>query len=150
MILSLKDYLFAGAIVILLTTVGISRWELYSARQDLTTLTENLHDQVQMAVNAKNVVIAEQTKKYEMAETGYSGALAILNDRLRKSKVMPRPECLPVAGSGGASSSMPAQTTDTAGTIISLAATAGICDFEFYKKAMTEHVQCQTLIDLLK
>jgi len=146
--ISIKDYLLAGAIIVLLTGIGISRWELYSVTKEFNEYKESIHDQIQKNVAEKARIEKEQNDKYQLAEAGYSGALSVLNQRLRDLQNMPRDNTLQVAGCS--SGTVPGEATYTIGTQIRLATFKGTCDRDFYEAAMRDTLQCQRLIEFVK
>ena len=148
--ISIKDYLLAGAIIVLLTGIGISRWELYSVTKEFNEYKESQHDLIQKAKDEKQKLDKEKDDRATMSEAGFTGALAILNKRLQDAETVSGSGCMSVANSVGNNITMPEASTYTIGSTVRLAATNGICDINFYQKAMREHLQCQRLIELVK
>jgi hypothetical protein len=151
----LKTYANIIMALIALAGIGFTHFKAFEygeahIQAKMDKQKENLDAQIQQVINAKNAVIAEQAEKYRLAETGYSGALDVLNQRLSELKTVPRNTSLCVAGSGSDSSSMPAKTANPAGAVIALKSFAGTCDAEFYAAALRDNLQCQALIDLVK
>ena len=151
----IKTYANIILAVITLAGIGFTHFKAYEygearIQEKMDKQRENLNDQIQQAINAKNAVIAEHDNKYQLAENGYNGAINVLNQRLSELKTLPRNTGLCMAGSVGNFGTVFASSKDTPRTVTTLASGEGICDVEFYSKAMTEHVQCQHLIDLFK
>jgi len=146
--ISIKDYLLAGAIIVLLTGIGISRWELYSVTKEFNEYKESINEQVQKNVAEKARIEKEQNDKYQLAEAGYSGALSVLNQRLRDLQNLPRDNPLQVAGCS--SGTVSGEATYTIGTTIRLATRKGTCESSFYADALRTTLQCQRLIEFVK
>jgi hypothetical protein len=99
---------------------------------------------------AKAATEAEQNRRYADAQAGYDGALAILNERLRNIKTVPRCSGVQVARQSGVAGTMPGETTDTAITYTPLATRKGACESSFYWDALADIAQCRELIKLCK
>ena len=148
-----KPYLsmIAGAVV--LAILAYSHLTAYRAgeahiQKQFDSYKENVHDQVQKALNEKAKIEAEQDARFTMAQTGYAGAIDEFNRRLQHAEAMSRNGSVRVAGSS--CSSMPSETGDSFRPVTALAAGGGICDSDFYAKAMREHVQCHYLLELVR
>ncbi len=151
MIAELRTYLMAGLIIVLLTTIGISRWELYSISKEYSEYKDSINDQVQKAKNEKIRIEAEQDAKAKQANEAYQRDLDRLNDaldRMRKSAYLPRNEALRVAGDS--TSSMPKTPTDSTGLIEGVEIEARVRQSAFYREALKDTLQCSRLIEFVK
>lgn len=146
MIDQIKNFalIFLAALSLLL---GI--WGFIVSHQ-FTNYKESINDQVQQAKNEKQRIEAEQDKRYADAQTGYAGAIDILNKRLRNVQAVSRPGCVPVADQGGTQGTVPEGARDTAGIEARLITYSGTCSVDFYADAMRDNLQCQSLLEYLK
>lgn len=146
MIDQIKNFtlIFLAALSLLL---GI--WGFIVSHQ-FTNYKESVHDQVQQAKNEKQRIEAEQNKRYADAQTGYAGALDVLNKRLRNAETVPRAGCVQVADQGGAGGTVPEGARDTTGVEARLITYRGTCSIDFYADAMKDNLQCQSLIEYLR
>lgn len=145
MILTIKDYLSLLIIFILLVLLAISRFEVNSARNDLSNLKDNLNAQHEFAAKEKIRIDAEHQKEFADAQNGWPDALAVLNDRLRKSEIMSGKCSMPVASSSSSNGSMPRTEENTTGTINPIETSARTGQ-TFYEAAMRDTLQCSKLI----
>jgi len=134
----------------LLASAGYKGYRLGEERKqvEFDAYKENIHDQMQRAEKAKAKQEAEQRAKADMSQDGYLGALSVISNRLRIAEAVPRNPSVCVAGSG--TSGVPREAADTTHTLTALAVGGGVCDSDFYARAMREHVQCHYLLELVK
>lgn len=148
MIDQIRTYITIIAFTALAVAFGLSQWELHNVKQEYDEYKESIDDQVQKNEIKKHIVEAEQDAKFKLAETGYSAALGVLNDRLRDIPTVPRCSPVPVAGSGGGA--MPEASVYTEGTQVRLETFAGTCDRDFYEAALIDALQCSRLIEFVR
>lgn len=149
----IKPYLNLIGGVLLATAIAYSHFKAYEAGKARVQVKfdlykENIHAQKERNAIEKARVEAEQNARYAMAQTGYGGALDELNRRLRDAEALSGRSCVLVAGSGG--NAVPGKAEDPAHPVTALAVGRGICDSDFYAKAMREHVQCKYLLELVR
>jgi len=151
MIAELRSYLMAGLIIVLLTTIGISRWELYSISKEYSEYKANINEQVEKAKNEKIRIEAEQDAKAKQANEAYQRDLDRLNDaldRMRSTRTVSRETTLRV--DGVSTSSMPKTSTDSTGTIEGVEIEARVRQSAFYREALKDTLQCSRLIEFVK
>ena len=139
---NIKSILLGIILVLLITN--------YFSIHAFNQYKEDQHDLIQKAAIEKSRIEKEQNDKYKLAEDGYSGALSILNDRLRNAKIVSGSGCVPVASSGSSNGTVPEASTYSIGTTTTLATRKGTCESSFYADALKTTLQCQRLIDLVK
>lgn len=140
----IKDVLI---VVLILIAIGLGLWGGVVSHQ-YKNYKESINDQVQQAKNEKIRIEAIQNERYNMAQTGYSSAIDILNERLRNLKAVPRDCTVPVAGNSPCG--VPRETTDTGDAQIKLETFKGACSSEFYEAALRDTLQCESLIAICK
>jgi len=151
MIAELRSYLMAGLIIVLLTTIGISRWELHSVTKEYSEYKANINEQVEKAKNEKIRIEAEQDAKAKQANEAYQRDLDRLNDaldRMRSTRTVSRETTLRV--DGVSTSSMPKTSTDSTGTIEGVEIEARVRQSAFYREALKDTLQCSRLIEFVK
>lgn len=144
----IKTYFYGAMWILLVCLLGYSHYKAYKAGE--YHIKEINHDAIQQAKNEKERIEKEHSERYEMARIGYSGAIRILNDRMRNLETLPRGKDVCMASSNSPEGTMPRSPEDTPRTITRLATFEGACDSAFYDAAMKQTLQCQALIDLLK
>jgi len=139
---NIKSILLGVILVLLITN--------YFYIHAFTKYKEDQHDLIQKATIEKARIEKEQNDKYKLAEDGYSGALSILNDRLRNAKIVSGSGCVSVASSSGSNGTVPETSTYSLQSYARLKTYQGTAEFNFYSDAMKDNEQCQRLIDLVK
>jgi hypothetical protein len=146
-----KEYIFSLVIVILLTLIGISRFELNQVKTEYSEYKGTINDQLQAAINEKKRVEAEQNAKLAKAKLDYSNSRSDLDsilDRLRNGEIVSRDEALQVAGCSG--DSVSGNSTYSIRTQIKLKTYSGTCDINFYSDALKDNLQCEKLIEFVQ
>ena len=151
----IKAYANIIAAVIALCGLGFTHFKAYEYGEDhiqkkMDKMEANLHEQKQQAKDDKIRIEAEQHARYDTAQTGYNGALSVLNDRLRTAETVPGCGGVQMASGGSGNGPVPGETSDTAGAYIRLATYQGTCLKAFYDDAMKQTLQCQGLIKIVK
>ena len=147
----IKNYAFGIVLVVLITILGMTKWQLNSVTKEFTEYKENINDQISKAEIEKARIEAAQKAKYDSAKSDYDtdrDRLADIIRRLRESGTVPRNETLRVAGDSP--STLPRKAEDTAGAIESAALTARARCPSFYSEAMMDALQCSRLIEFVK
>lgn len=149
----IKPYLNLFAGVVILAILCFTHFKAYQIGEDhiqkkFDTYRSNINDEISKNEIEKARIEAEHVSKYNMAQTGYAGALDELNRRLRDIKTLPRGEGVPMAGCG--SSTMSNTSESTTGTQVKLTTFKGTCSREFYEAAMSQTLQCEKLIEFIK
>lgn len=144
----LKPYLSMILGGILLAAFAFMGIKLYWVQHQFNSYKENINEQLRKNELEKARIEAEHLDKYKVAQTGYTGAIDELTRRLRAAEIMSRNSRVRMAGNGG--DSVPNETGDSFRPTTALAVGGGICDSDFYAKAIREHVQCHYLLELVK
>jgi len=144
----IQKYITEIVVIILFCGLGFTHYKAYKfgAEHERNIANEQLK-----AVHAEKTRIeTEQNTRYQLAQTGYAGALDTLNARLRVAEALPRRTSMSVAGSSSNQGSMPGTSEDTSGTFTALKTYPGTAGIDFYQDSLRDNIQCQTLIDFLK
>lgn len=126
-------------------------YKLSSVQSEFDQYKESIHDQLQIAKHEKERIDRENKAELDAARSRYADARRDLDsvlERLRNVEAMPGDKAMRMAGCG--SNTMPGTETHTDGAVVRLATYGGTCNAEFYKAAMMQTLQCQSLIDYLK
>jgi hypothetical protein len=153
MITWLRQYANIIAVIGALSVLAYTHHYAYVAgeaniQEKFDKYRENVDEQINRNKAAKAVTEAEQAAKYQMAQTGYAGAIDVLNERMRNAEAVPRCGSVQVAGQGGVAGTVPSGSTDPAITYKAIETRRGICESSFYWDALMDVAQCRELIKL--
>ena len=151
MIDKIKIYIMAFAIVVLATSMVMTKHELYSVEKEYKTYKDNINAQLNRAILEKTRIEAEQKAKYDKAKSDYDTDMARLTDaleRMRKSGTVPREGSMPVAG--GRSDSVSGKAENPSGTTEGIEIEACVKRSAFFALALHDTLQCSRLMELVK